>query len=65
MGLVQFFNPFYKAPSAYEMAITDLAEAERNLLEAKAAAELQAKHVEYLTNLTARLQRYVAANVPK
>lgn len=55
MRLTQLF----KVPSAHQIAIRDLKNAQRELLTAHATAEHAAKMVEYYSGMVNRLSQYV------
>ena len=55
---MKFPNPF-KAPSAHQLAVRDLENAKRDLLATQAAAEHQAKMVEYYQGIVSRLTAYI------
>lgn len=50
---------FFKTPSAYELAVRQLADAERDLLNMCAQYEYTKKMLEYQQNLVTRLTAYV------
>ena len=55
---MKFSNPF-KVPSAHQLAVRELENAKRALLATQAAAEHQAKMVEYYQGVVARLSVYI------
>ena len=55
---MKFSNPF-KVSSAHQLAVRDLENAKRDLLATQAAAEHQAKMVEYYQGVVARLSVYI------
>lgn len=58
MRLIQIF----KTPSAHQIAIRELENAQRELLTAHATAEYSAKMVEYYQGMVARLSKAVSTN---
>ncbi len=55
---MKFSNPF-KVPSAHQLAVRELENAKRALLATQAAAEHQAKMVEYYQGMVSRLSLYI------
>lgn len=53
------FSNLFKVPSAHQLAVRDLENAKRDLLATQAAAEHQAKMVEYYQGVVARLSVYI------
>mgnify|MGYP003432445050 CR=1 FL=1 len=51
--------PFFKTPTAMELAKRDLAAAERQLLESRSAAEYHIHMVNYYQGMVQRLKKYV------
>lgn len=56
------FNKMFREPSADSIAVRELEEAKRHLLQQQAAAEYAAKMVEYYSGLVNRLTEYVNAS---
>lgn len=58
--MIDIIDRFIKKPSAKEMALTDLAEAQRQILTHQAAAKYHSKMTEYYQDTITRLTAHIA-----
>ncbi len=63
MKFIEYIKSLFAAPSAERMALVDLEETRRQLLQAQSAQEYSAKMVEFHTGKIKRLQSFLKTSM--